>query len=71
MLFWAFCSRLTYNNAKEMLEKFIKIAPQNAKIDINDFCKYLELPPSEPVQQVFKLYDRVSHHLSFIYPSLT
>ena len=30
----------------------------DGKMSLNDFCSYLDLPPSDAIQQVFKMYDR-------------
>lgn len=30
---------------------------------LREFCQYLDLPPSEAVNHVFTLYDRVIKHL--------
>lgn len=50
---------INYENCKEILEKFVLHAKRSdGKMSLNDFSKYLDLPATGPVVQVFNLYDR-------------
>lgn len=52
---------ICYENCEQMLKKYTEITKKSqGNIGYNEFCEYLELPPSNPVKQVFNMYDRVS-----------
>ena len=53
-----------YETLKEQLVKFSKIA-QNGKgfLTVDEFAKYLELPVTDQLKELFNLYDRVSFNL--------
>lgn len=52
---------MNFDNMKELLDKFCKIAQQNKGfVTLEEFGQYLELPVSEALRDMFELYDRVS-----------
>ena len=52
----------------EYLGKFSKMDKSlDGFIDLEEFCEYLNLPPTEEVKNIFRIYDIVS--LMFIDPN--
>lgn len=50
---------INYENCQEILEKFVRHAKKSdGKMSLKDFSSYLDLPATDPVKQVFNLYDR-------------
>lgn len=58
-----FCfNSINYDNCQEILEKYVSYAKRSdGKMGLKDFASYLGLPITEPVKQIFKLYDRVNY----------
>lgn len=53
--------RLKFDAAKELLDKYFDIAKNSdGNITYEEFAKYLRLPKSDALEEVFSLYDRVS-----------
>ena len=52
---------ITYEQAENILYKFTEHArKKEGKMTLDEFCNYLSLSPSEEVEKIFELYDRVS-----------
>jgi len=51
---------MNYDNMKESLTKFTQIAQgkKNA-VTVEELAAYLEMPVSEPLEEMFAVYDRV------------
>ena len=55
---------MSLEQLNEMLEKFSCIdLSGKGQITVEEFSKYLQVPVSESLKQVFAMYDRVSYHL--------
>ena len=54
------CFRISYSQMNESLGNFRSITERNKKsITIEEFAKYLQVPKSSALEEVFALYDRV------------
>ena len=52
---------MNYDNMKELLNKFTQIAQEKKNaVTVEELANYLELPVSEPLKEMFAVYDRVS-----------
>lgn len=52
--------RLKFDHANDLLDKYYAIAKNSGgNITYDEFAKYLHLPKSEALEEVFNLYDRV------------
>jgi lysophosphatidylcholine acyltransferase/lyso-PAF acetyltransferase len=50
---------INFDNCQEIIEKFSAFAKRSdGKMSLKDFCRYLDLPPTGPVIEVFNMYDR-------------
>lgn len=63
-LFCFFCSRrLKWDNVRKELEGFAAMASscKGGRITIEEFARFLKLPVSPPLEELFALFDRVRH----------
>lgn len=49
---------LKFDNAKELLEDFCNVAQHKDHITLEELANHLALPVSEPLREMFELYDR-------------
>ena len=50
----------SYEDLEKMLLTFTDCArKQEGKMSLDEFSKYLDLPPNDNVKQIFEIYDRV------------
>jgi Ca2+-binding EF-hand superfamily protein len=64
--------RLKFDAAGELLDKFFDIAKNSdGKITYDQFAKYLRLPKSDALEEVFSLYDRVSYKTCLFFMKFT
>lgn len=55
-----FICRLKFDDANDLLDKYYAIAKDSGgDITYDEFAKYLHLPKSDALEEVFNLYDRV------------
>ncbi len=54
---------MNFDNMKALLDKFCIMAQEShGHVDLEQFAQYLDMPISEPLRQMFELYDRVSKY---------
>ena len=60
---------MKFDNIKSLLDEFSKLAQKGSgQVTIEQFAAHLNVPVSEPLREMFDLYDRVSYsvHSAFI-----
>ena len=52
---------MNFDNIKLLLDDFCKMAQKSSgQVNVEQFAAYLNVPMSEPLREMFELYDRVS-----------
>lgn len=60
--------RLKFDDANDLLDKYYAIAKDSGgDVTYDEFAKYLHLPKSDALEEVFNLYDRVIRISEFLF----